>query len=140
MSYFFSLKEVEVNLRYLTPETAKSCVIETIENCQSTGDARDVSYVKFITGRGNHINSTEEVIYEAFPSWMKDTEIKHLVEHCKKYDGYYLVYIDRYYAPPLFAPLFKSFKRSISRFLSSLFSLLVLFVFFYIIIMFTITY
>jgi hypothetical protein len=148
MLYLYSLREIEIeiNIRYLTLETAKRCVIETIEKCQSTGDARDVSHVKFITGRENHINPTEDVLYEAFPSWMEDTEIKHLIEHCEKCDGYYLVYIDRYYAPTFFTRSFKSFKRLTSRYLLLLSLLLVLLVLlgslfglFYIIIMSMIT-
>jgi DNA-nicking Smr family endonuclease len=76
MSYY-TLKEVEVDLHYLTRETAKRRVIETIKDCHS----RKIPYVKFITGRGNHINANGErgVLYETFPSWMVDTEINYLV-------------------------------------------------------------
>jgi hypothetical protein len=93
----------EVDLHYLTRESAKSLVIETIYDCHS----RKIPCVKFITGRGNHINATGErgVLYETFPSWMADTEIKHLIEHSKKYDGYYLVYLDLVYSPSPFKRL-----------------------------------
>jgi DNA-nicking Smr family endonuclease len=79
----------EVDLHYLTRESAKSLVIETIYDCHS----RKIPCVKFITGRGNHINSTGErgVLYGAFPLWMEDTEINYLVQDYEIYDGYYLV-------------------------------------------------
>ncbi|RGB31526.1 hypothetical protein C1646_817269 [Rhizophagus diaphanus] len=87
-----SLKEVEVDLHNFQCETAKRLVINTIKESYY----KNISIIKFITGRGNHINSIEEkgVLYEVFPSWMSDNEIKHLIEHCKKYDEYYLVYLD----------------------------------------------
>jgi hypothetical protein len=90
MSYYSSLKEVD--LHNLQREPAKCLVIKTIKESYY----KNITTIKFITGRGNHKNSTGErgVLYEAFPSWMSDTEIKHLIEHCKKYDGYYLVYLD----------------------------------------------
>jgi hypothetical protein len=86
MSYY-PLKDVEVDLHYRTREDAKRIVIETIKDCHS----RQISCVKFITGRGNHINSTggRGVLYETFPSWMIDTKIKHLIEHSQRFDGYY---------------------------------------------------
>ncbi|GES74553.1 hypothetical protein GLOIN_2v1530036 [Rhizophagus clarus] len=92
MAYYSSLKEIEVDIHNLQREPAKRLVIDTIKESRY----KNISTIKFITGRGNHINSIEErgVLCEAFPSWMSDTEIKHLIEHCKKYDGYYLVYLD----------------------------------------------
>jgi DNA-nicking Smr family endonuclease len=51
-----TLREVEVDLHYLTRESARRRVIDTIADCHS----RNIPYVKFITGRGNHINSTGE--------------------------------------------------------------------------------
>lgn len=92
MSHYSSLKEIEVDLHNFQRETAKRLVINTIKESYY----KNISIIKFITGSGNHINSIEEkgVLYEVFPSWMSDNEIKHLIEHCKKYDGYYLVYLD----------------------------------------------
>ncbi|CAB5366318.1 unnamed protein product [Rhizophagus irregularis] len=96
---YYPVREVEIDLLYLTSEQAKDVVIQTIRNCHSN----KVPHVKFITGRVNHINANGErgVIYEAFPSWMTDSKVKYFIEHCKKHDGYYLVYI--YLTPnPLF--------------------------------------
>jgi hypothetical protein len=117
---YHSLKEIEVDLR----ESAKHYVIKTIKDCHS----RKIPCVKFITGRENHINSTEEreVLYEAFPSWMLDTEIKHLIEHCRKYDGYYLVFLDFKSAPSLFKLISRLLLLLLLYFLS-------LFVLFYVI-------
>src|SRR6266542_5322418 len=38
------------------------------------------------------------VLYEAFPSWLSNTKIKHLVEHCARYDGYFIVHLDLEYS------------------------------------------
>ncbi|GET54010.1 hypothetical protein GLOIN_2v1765901 [Rhizophagus irregularis DAOM 181602=DAOM 197198] len=104
--YYYSLKEaeVEVDLHYRT----KLLVIQTIKDCHF----RKIPCVKFITRRGNHVNATgeREVLYEDFPSWMLDNEIRHLIEQCQKYDGYYLVYLDLNHAPSLFRRLIFGFR------------------------------
>ncbi|CAB4418485.1 unnamed protein product [Rhizophagus irregularis] len=119
--YYYSLKEaeVEVDLHYRT----KLLVIQTIKDCHF----RKIPCVKFITRRGNHVNATgeREVLYEDFPSWMLDNEIRHLIEQCQKYDGYYLVYLDLNHAPSLF-------RRLIFGCSLALLSLLLLLIFIYI--------
>ncbi|POG79099.1 hypothetical protein GLOIN_2v557442 [Rhizophagus irregularis DAOM 181602=DAOM 197198] len=78
MSYYDSLEQEVVDLHYLTRERARLVVIQKIRDCHS----RCIPCVKFITGRGNHINATGErgVLYEEFPSWMLDSEIERLVQ------------------------------------------------------------
>jgi hypothetical protein len=100
MSYYSLLKELEVDLHNLQREPAKRLVIDKIKESYD----KNISTIKFITERGNHVNSTKErgVLYEAFPSWMSDNEIKHLIEHCKKFDGYYIVYLDFKRVYPIF--------------------------------------
>ncbi|CAB4380822.1 unnamed protein product [Rhizophagus irregularis] len=89
--YYDSLEQEVVDLHYLTRENARRLVINSVKKSHS----RKILCVKFITGRGNHINSTGErgVLYEKFPSWMRDSEIKYLVQDYEIYDGYYLVYL-----------------------------------------------
>ncbi|GET54008.1 DNA mismatch repair protein MutS [Rhizophagus irregularis DAOM 181602=DAOM 197198] len=90
--YYDSLEQEVVDLHYLTRENARRLVINSVKKSHS----RKILCVKFITGRGNHINSTGErgVLYEKFPSWMRDSEIKYLVQDYEIYDGYYLVYLN----------------------------------------------
>ncbi|RIA84320.1 hypothetical protein C1645_832469 [Glomus cerebriforme] len=103
MSYY-SLEEAEfeVNLLHLQCELAKRLVIETIKVSHSN----KISCIKFITSQENIIRSIEEteeqgVLYDEFPFWLStDTaDIENLVEHCKRFDGYYLVYLDLDYTP-----------------------------------------
>ncbi|CAB4474511.1 hypothetical protein RhiirA5_401118 [Rhizophagus irregularis] len=82
----------EVDLHNLTREEARLIAIEMIIDSHS----KCIPYVKFVTERENHINATGErgVLYEEFPSWMLDTEIKHLVKDYDPCDGFYIVYLD----------------------------------------------
>ncbi|RIA84318.1 hypothetical protein C1645_422299 [Glomus cerebriforme] len=89
--------EVEVDLHYLQRESARRLVIEKIQESHS----RNISCIKFITGRGNHMNSTGErgVLFETFPSWLSDIEVSNLIQNYVQYVGYYLVYLDLSYTP-----------------------------------------
>src|SRR5436190_2101140 len=82
----------QVDLHYYQREPAKRLVIRTIKESHYQG----ISCIKFITGRGNHINATggRAVLFENFPYWLSDAKIKHLIQNYVRYDGYYLVYLD----------------------------------------------
>src|SRR5581483_11843136 len=94
MSYRYSpLGIAKVDLHYLTREKARRCVIKEIREAHSNGN---IDCIRFITGRGNHINATGErgVLYDAFPSWVRDTKVKHLIRNYYPHNGYYEVYLD----------------------------------------------
>src|SRR3954447_26006621 len=78
-----------VDLHDHSCKNAKKLVINTIQESHSTG----ISRIRFITGRGNHINANgdQAVLYKAFPSWLSDKTIKHLVKSCIRHDGSYVV-------------------------------------------------
>lgn len=83
-----------VDLHYRNLEAAKKIVIETIKEFHST----EISRIKFITGRGNHVNSNGEraILYRNFPKWMTDIAIYRLVERYEKCNGHYLVILKSY--------------------------------------------
>ncbi|PKY49241.1 HCP-like protein [Rhizophagus irregularis] len=80
-----------VDLHYRNLESAKNLVIETIQEYHST----EIFRVRFITGRGNHINSSGEraILFKNFPSWMADVAISHLIESYEQGNGNYLVFL-----------------------------------------------
>ncbi|CAB4418484.1 unnamed protein product [Rhizophagus irregularis] len=128
MSYYDSLDQEVVDLHYLTREHARLIVIQKIRDCHS----RCIPCVKFITGRGNHINATGErgALYEEFPSWMLDSEIERLVQDYDPCNGYYLVYLDLL----AHAPSFKQLCALLS------FLVLLLLIFTYILYILVVTY
>ncbi|CAB4376263.1 unnamed protein product [Rhizophagus irregularis] len=80
-----------VDLHERRYKEARNIVINTIQESHATG----ISRIRFITGRGNHVNQNGEqgVLYKAFRSWLSDTTIKHLVQSYIKYDGSYVVFL-----------------------------------------------
>ncbi|GBB84528.1 hypothetical protein RclHR1_01110013 [Rhizophagus clarus] len=122
MSYY-QLRD-EVDLHHLTRNEARRLVMNTIRKCHS----REIHCVRFITGRGNHVNATggRGVLYEAFPSWISDNKIRYFVGHCKKFDGYYDVYLDLEYTPSLFGEFIRFIRLKFKYILLS-FLLFVLF-------------
>lgn len=81
-----------VDLHYRNLESAKNIVIETIQEFHST----EISRIRFITGRGNHVNSNGEraILYNNFPKWMVDITIVHLIESYEQGNGNYLVILN----------------------------------------------
>ncbi|RIA84319.1 hypothetical protein C1645_784377 [Glomus cerebriforme] len=95
MLYYVEIPEVEVDLRcFLRKPTkvTKRFVIETIK----VSHASEISCIKFITGRGNHINSTKEreVLCKNFESWLSDTEVSKLIDFHVPHTEHYLVYLN----------------------------------------------
>ncbi|GBC01749.1 hypothetical protein RclHR1_04310010 [Rhizophagus clarus] len=78
-----------VDLHYRNLESAKKLVVETIQEIYNT----EISRIRFITGRGNHVNSNGEraILFKNFPSWMTDVSISHLIESYEQGNGNYLV-------------------------------------------------
>jgi hypothetical protein len=78
-----------IDLHYRNLESAKNHVIETIKEFYFT----EISRIRFITGRGNHVNSNGEraTLFKNFPTWMTDVAISHLIESYEQGNGNYLV-------------------------------------------------
>lgn len=108
----------EIDLHKLNRESARSLVIKSVKKSHS----RKISCIKFITEKGNHINSNGErgVLHRAFPSWVLGTEIEHLVQDYEPYNGYYLVYLNLDYVS-------QSYKSFIIIMILLLFLLFVIF-------------
>ena len=124
MSYRYSpLGIAKVDLHYLTREKARRCVIKEIREAHSNGN---IDCIRFITGRGNHINATGErgVLYDAFPSWVRDTKVKHLIRNYYPHNGYYEVYLDLENAHSISKYDFGCFRNFINWRLIFLFSLI----------------
>ncbi|CAG8513836.1 12386_t:CDS:1 [Funneliformis mosseae] len=80
-----------VDLHNLNLKSAKSLVIKTIQEYYST----EVTWIRFITGRGNHLNAKGKraILYNSFPTWITDVKIHHLIEDYDQGDGSYKVYL-----------------------------------------------
>src|SRR6266542_2682071 len=80
-----------VDLHERKYKEARDIVINTIQESHSKG----ISRIRFITGRGNHVNPNGEkgVLYKNFCSWLSDSTIKHLIQRNIKCDGSYVVFL-----------------------------------------------
>ncbi|CAI2163996.1 3645_t:CDS:1 [Funneliformis geosporum] len=80
-----------VDLHNLNLKSAKGLVFKTIQEYYST----EVTWIRFITGRGNHQNAKGKraILYNSFPKWVTDVKIHHLIDSCEQGDGSYKVYL-----------------------------------------------
>lgn len=90
---FFSSKKTMTDLHGYSEKEAMKTVIATIKTAPTLG----VSKLRFVTGRGNHINSKGErgTLYKNFKNWLTDLQTNASVEKVEQHDGFYEVEIKR---------------------------------------------
>jgi TPR repeat protein len=79
-----------IDLHNLSEKAAKAAVVQAIrEAC-----AKHIGRIRFVTGRGNHVNSQGErgTLFKAFPEWIKEFDYVDLVE-IEPEEGHYVVFI-----------------------------------------------
>ncbi|CAG8443164.1 12262_t:CDS:2 [Funneliformis mosseae] len=78
-----------VDLHMYKFKSAKDLVINTIKNSYSA----EVSSIRFITGRGNHVNSNGErgVLFQSFPTMISSGGVSRLIKSYIKHDGSFTV-------------------------------------------------
>lgn len=79
-----------VDLHGLSPDSAERSVNWHL----SVADQAGTDTVRFVTGRGNHVNSRGErgTLFHEFPNWLSE-ENRKKISSMKKYDGYYEIKI-----------------------------------------------
>ena len=72
--------------------------------------------IRFVTGRGNHVNKKGKrgVLFAHFESWIKDSKCSNVIQTLEKYNGYYEVYFKPTSEDPLRATLLKSLINFLS--------------------------
>jgi TPR repeat protein len=78
-----------IDLHGLSVTQAEQAVQYWLSTAYRTG----YTSIRFVTGRGNHINKngTSGVLYKSFLSWIEKFALKETIESCKQYDGYFEV-------------------------------------------------
>lgn len=78
------------DLHGLSEAAAKDLVVQAIREAA----AQNIGYIRFVTGRGNHINAKGErgTLYRAFPQWLAELDYQDRVE-VNPADGHYTVHI-----------------------------------------------
>jgi hypothetical protein len=78
-----------VDLHGLSTSHAFNEVIKNIHYAPG----RNISRIRFVTGRGNHINKTGEqgLLYKQFENWLKTVEGK--IHRTTKHNGFYEVFL-----------------------------------------------
>ncbi|CAG8541026.1 15889_t:CDS:2 [Funneliformis caledonium] len=70
-------------------QSAKNLIIDTIKTSYSA----EVSSIRFITGRGNHVNTNGErgVLFQNFPTMISAKRVSSFVKGCIQHDGSFTV-------------------------------------------------
>lgn len=69
--------------------------------------------IRFVTGRGNHVNSRGErgTLYKNFYGWIEDSSHKEIIDSCEKHDGYFEVHLK----PNCYRTVLEDFTEEFSR-------------------------
>lgn len=104
-------KVMSVDLHYFSEKQAQECVLRTIKNASYD----HVERIRFVTGRGNHINAqgNRGTLYNNFNAWLDEVKGQQLVVH--QFDGFYEVDIRKNI--PVRNPLHALLNDSIKFFL-----------------------
>lgn len=83
------LSDLMVDLHGSSVEEAENTVLHWLAKYNSTG----IRKIRFVTGRGNHINSKGKrgTLYNDFPKWLERSACKDSIASWQQHDGYYEV-------------------------------------------------
>lgn len=81
--------EMVIDLHGYSLEKAKFCVLHSLAH------THNLSKIRIITGRGNHINKSGErgVLYKTLRSWLTESSYQSRIEKVMVHDGYYEIHL-----------------------------------------------
>lgn len=88
--------ELVIDLHSFSMEKARLCVLHALATAQN------ITRIRIITGRGNHINAMGErgVLYKSLRSWLTESSYQDRIAKIFTGDGYYEIYLKSTSAQP----------------------------------------
>lgn len=79
-----------IDLHGLSIEKAKRVVIHELVTASQLNQQK----IRFVTGRGNHVNSRGQrgTLYRYFPQWIEEANLSQRIEKTEKFDGFYEIH------------------------------------------------
>lgn len=102
-----------IDLHGLSTEEAERAMNYWLANAGRVG----VDQIRFVTGRGNHINAKNErgTLYKSFLAWIDNSIYKNRVEQCTQHDGYFEILLK---TTKMQTPVTDFFKRTAKQIIS----------------------